>query len=166
MSATRTTSETGDGQGNGEYRNSQGGTDGTQGTRGTCVACRSAKVKCKPVATADGVQTVLPESTTPLEGGDGKLDANETLPKTGTPWVACQRCQRLSLVCVQTPPSRRGRPGERRGKRRRVDPTTTALDSLPAAVEEEVLAAATAAGLTRVPSTTPGETGKTDGIGR
>ena len=97
----------------------------------TCVACRSAKVKCKPMATADGVRTVRPEST-PVEGGDGKLRANETAAAHDRSAVdgvrnavACQRCQRLSLVCVPTPPSRRGRPGERRGKRRRVDPTAT-----------------------------------------
>ena len=130
---------------------------------GTCAACRAAKVKCKQAATTAGDRTRVPVSRlaekAPETGGDGR-------PAAARNAVKCQRCQRLSLVCVPTPPSRRGRPGERRGKRRRVSTTlSVALDGLPVAVEEDVLGAVAAAGLTRV--STNGATGqRTFGVGR
>lgn len=58
-----------------------------------CQACRTAKVKC-----------TLTEP--------GSAGVSDTPP--------CGRCKRLEVVCTPTPPSRRGRPGQKQGKRRRL----------------------------------------------
>eukprot|EP00037_Helgoeca_nana_P030128 m.369169 g.369169 ORF g.369169 m.369169 type:complete len:312 (+) comp28118_c0_seq26:193-1128(+) len=45
--------------------------------------------------------------------------------------VPCSRCIRRSITCVPTPPSRRGRAGERQPKRRRLQATGVQTEEMP-----------------------------------
>lgn len=60
---------------------------------------------------SDSADSMADEPRTCIGCRRSKVKCNMALP--------CSRCTRLSLECVPTPPSQRGRPGERQKKRRR-----------------------------------------------
>jgi hypothetical protein len=57
------------------------------------------------------VDSAVSERRTCLSCRKSKVKCDMAMP--------CSRCTKLSVECVPTPPSQRGRPGERQTKRRR-----------------------------------------------